>query len=275
MNLIIDKNVIIGTNENRLREFAKAHKVIIPHTAFLECLISTDLVIKRLFRRIDGMIRNGANVSYQVMQIVEAEGKSLSPCKDIIDYEWSSALRRDGIMDEQYISEHEIARRKDKNEKIANDLKKMSIKVCNKYRSRHNDKIKELRGKQKNFNERITDFFNLVNKSDTHDLAIKQFQILIKNPVLFCLSDEWLSWHYMRLLHIMALEYASKKVKGELPNIEKIENDCMDIEYIVLLFKADGLITNDIKCGFMAKAAFPEKYVFSSIEEASGIYDKI
>jgi hypothetical protein len=52
-----------------------------------------------------------------------------------------------------------------------------------------------------------------------------------------------------------------------------VEHDLQDITYVLLLSRGDGLLTRDKDLVIpLAKAAFPEKDVFSSLEEVPKDY---
>ena len=60
---------------------------------------------------------------------------------------------------------------------------------------------------------------------------------------------------------------------GEIPKLIQAEHDCQDIEYATYLSLADGLLTRDKKLVTpVAKVAFPDKDVFSNLDELSEDY---
>jgi hypothetical protein len=55
--------------------------------------------------------------------------------------------------------------------------------------------------------------------------------------------------------------------------LEKAEHDLYDVEYVMLLSRADAILTKDEKLvGPLARAAFPQKDMFSSLEEVPESY---
>jgi len=63
------------------------------------------------------------------------------------------------------------------------------------------------------------------------------------------------------------MEHAFLRQTGDVSKIESFEHDIQDVKYVLLLSRADGLLTRDTGCSCLAKAAFPEKDVFSSLDE--------
>jgi hypothetical protein len=86
-------------------------------------------------------------------------------------------------------------------------------------------------------------------------------------------NDKWLNWQLLRLYFAWALEWASKRNQSEPSFQGNIENDFYDMEYISYLNNVDGILTKDDKLVLpLAKAAFPEKDVFVTLDEVSDEY---
>jgi hypothetical protein len=96
---------------------------------------------------------------------------------------------------------------------------------------------------------------------------------LIKDKPQLSPSSEWISWQYVRLLNVIVMFYQSLGAKGGFPQNERAEHDFQDMEYVLLLSRADGLLTRDKRLVKpLAKAAFPDKGVFSSLDEVPDSY---
>lgn len=64
-----------------------------------------------------------------------------------------------------------------------------------------------------------------------------------------------------------------RNYSGPSIEIQDISNDIYDMEYVAYLSKADGILTQDKTLVIpLAKAAFPEKDVFSCIEDVPRSY---
>jgi hypothetical protein len=95
----------------------------------------------------------------------------------------------------------------------------------------------------------------------------------ISNRTQFCTSREWMAWHHLRLSLAVQRDYVYLRQKGGDPSNCLAEHDDQDVEYVLLLSRADAIITRDKKLvGPLARAAFPEKDVFSSLEEVPESY---
>mgnify|MGYP000368430631 CR=1 FL=1 len=88
----------------------------------------------------------------------------------------------------------------------------------------------------------------------------------------FCTSSDWIAWHFIRLVDALTLEHYFLRETG-VPGNRQVEHDLLDMEYVLLLSRADGIITRDKKLVEpLARAAFPEKDVFSSLDDVPDSY---
>lgn len=129
------------------------------------------------------------------------------------------------------------------------------------------DYLKEIKGWQLNSEERFRKWIEKTDKNDIHDLAAKIFHEHVIDPTKFCLSSEWASWNYMRLIYAKAFEYSYLQMTGSCPADENAERDLMDIEYLAFLAKCDGLLTKDAKLRYLAEVTYTNKKVYSCIPE--------
>ena len=99
------------------------------------------------------------------------------------------------------------------------------------------------------------------------------FKGFTNRPEEFCLSDKWVSWHFLRLYLILLQERTFLRHTGDGSGQIAVEHDLQDITYVLLLTRADGLLTRDKGLVIpLAKAAFPDKVVFSSLDEVPEDY---
>jgi len=266
---LLDKSVFIATNAQELCNFAKKHTVILPETLFYECYTSPELSDRNLFKRLHQLLKAGVYLSYQMMQIVRDEGNNLCPCTSIICYSWTKKLRANLLREEDTIAKEQIARIKKDRSKIAMAVVKLA-KRSQGLESKQLGYLNEIRSLKMDRTQRFRQWFERVDKNDIHDLAAKSFREHVIDPKRFCLSSEWLSWHYMRLMYAFSFEYSYLEAIGACPMSEKAENDFMDIGYLAFFAKADVLLMKDAKCEEVAQAAFPNKKVYSSIHEING-----
>jgi HEPN domain-containing protein len=71
------------------------------------------------------------------------------------------------------------------------------------------------------------------------------------------------------MISVMHLEY---RYLRESRPVDKIEHDLQDMEYVSLLSRADAILSTDRLLCDLARAAFPEKDVFSSLAEVPDSY---
>jgi hypothetical protein len=266
-SFLLDKNIFVGANEKELCSFVAAHTVILPETLFYECYTDQKLSDKKHFNRLEQLLKAGAYATYQLMQIIADEGKNLSPCSSIVDYNWTDRLRSNLLRRENTITKEDIAERKNERSKMAISIKKLASKA---HQILTNDQLNEIRRLNMGPKERFCKWFEIADKNDIHDLATKSFCKYVTDPKRFCLSTEWLSWHDMRLMYAFALEYSYLQITGSCPKDENAEHDSMDIEYLTFLAKCDTLLTGDKKLQDLAEVAFPNKKVYSRIQEICG-----
>ena len=267
LSFLLDKNVFIGTNEEELCNFVSTHTVILPETLFYECYTSSELSDKKFLKRLHQLLKAGAYVTYQLMQIIRDEGKNLSLYSCIIDYSETDNLRTRGFREEKAIGKAEIDEKRKDRSKRAISIKKLASTISQKLES---DCLREIRCLQMNRKERFRKWIEIADRNDIHDLAAKSFKY-VADPKKFCLSTEWLSWHYMRLLYVKALEYCYLKITCSRPKneYEGAERDLMDIEYLAYLSKCNSFLTNDARLRDLAEAVFPNRTIYSSIQEIS------
>jgi len=268
-SFLLDKSVFVGTNEKQLCDFVSTYTVILPETLFYECYTSNELSDKGFLKRLYQLLKTGAYVSYQLMEIIRDEGENLSPCRCIINRSETNSLRVTGFREERTIGKTEIDKTKKDRSKIAHGMKKLASKIAKKLIN-NPDYLKEIRSLNLNRKELFQKWIEIAEKNDIHDLASESFRKYVREPKKFCLSTDWVSWHYMRLIYVIALEYSYLRMTATCPKDEFTEHDLMDIEYITFLAKCEGLLTRDAKLRKLTEVAFPNKKVYANIQDISG-----
>lgn len=111
---------------------------------------------------------------------------------------------------------------------------------------------------------------NLQVASRTKDEILQKLIPSVASDV----TEEWYTWQVIRLWYGWAIEWAAKRAAMDDATLPSdISNDFYDMEYVASLSRADGLLTGDEKLVEpLARAAFPEKDVFSSLEEVPESY---
>lgn len=272
--LIIDKDTFVGINLDELCNFARNHFLILPLVLHDECATNVEKR-EELFEKFRTLILSGSHMCMAGRHIVQKEGQTLQPHSSLADTDETNRMRRkfkkgyvlskpdsvddihEGHVDAAYLA-------LEKNEEVANAIALKKLKEA-----------KEKRGfLEANKLERFKFWVGAVELVDIHRIAISTFSYLTDSPEKFCLSRSWVTWHFVRLASVLALDYAFlRKGKGGTKELTKAEHDLHDIEYVYLMSRADGLLTRDKKLVKpLAQAAFPEKDVFSGLDEVPDEY---
>jgi len=248
--------------------------LILPDDLYYECA-SADWKQKELLDRFRDVILAGGCICPRRNKIIREEGESLSPYGPLVDMQTISAVRQtfqqnsrpynQAEIDTAYRDELEIAQRimdlaDGFNRKLASEqpILRAEMRKC--------DSSKAGRP------ERIVKWAEFVDSYDMHYVSERWFQGMTGRPDEFCLSDEWVSWHFLRLILILSFERTFLRHTGDASGPISIEHDLQDITYVLLLSRADCLLTRDDGCSSLAKAAFPKKDVFSSLDEVPKDY---
>jgi hypothetical protein len=121
--------------------------------------------------------------------------------------------------------------------------------------------------------ERLAEAFSIMSPSDKRELALRLIpQSWIVNERRFFLSAGWITWQFMCLISVLMGEYSYLRCTGAAPGEERAEHDYQDMEYVLLLSRADAIITRDKGLTNLAHAAFPEKDVFSNLNDVPKSY---
>lgn len=268
--IIIDKTVFQGTSTEYLIEFARSHFLILSEVLLYECL-TTDRDKDRLLDRFREVVLAGGKICPSRNEIIHAEAELLSPYGELIDshktFEIRETFRNNKkpynltTVEERYSKEIEFSRY------IINSAKPFFDEVEQKNFELYEASRKVDTSKKEQLG-RLESQGIFFNSQDMHLASTKIFKGITNKPHKFCLSDEWISWHFLRLFFIyLSDKFLIMHHDGSSPADEKIEHDIQDLTYVMLMSRAEVLLTNDngLKC--LSKAAFPDKDVFSNIKE--------
>ncbi|MHC4867628.1 MAG: hypothetical protein ACYTEX_26455 [Planctomycetota bacterium] len=264
---MFDKSVFQGTSRDRVCEFARTHTLVVPYVLLVECLISKDRDSSDLLKRIQQLIKAGAHYGQSPFKLCEEEKKTVSPVDSIIDQQGTKRIVTGALNDEKDYFEKEAATYWQNLAPIVRTL----LNVGEAFYS-NISKMDLLAGMRKedmtNRGGRWKQWVQAVNESQG------RFVHEIRPLIASHLTSDWYTWHDTRLRSALAMEWAYKKAKsGELPRISKASHDFHDMQYGTYLSRADGLLTRDGKLMKpLAEAAFPDKDVFSSLDEVPAEY---
>ena len=275
--LIIDKNIFDSTlpSPRKLLDFTHNHFVILPDVLYFECVTTSEnkSPLLELFR---DMILNGAYISPSCRAIIGSEAQTLVPYGPLVKLSEVDAVRKTFRENPTPYSTDTSVNLLQRDLAVARNLIYSANGFNEKLASESPELLKEVRkwdNSKKSKPERLCTWASSVDEDmDIHKLAIVWFSDLTPYHEKFCLSKEWFTWQFLRLVMILRQEMAFLRHTGGSSSEANIEHDLQDIQYVTLLSKSEGLLTKDKGCSFLAKAAFPEKDVFSSIDEVTEDY---
>lgn len=272
--IVIDKDVFQGTHQDDLCRFAKNHFLILPDGLMYECITNTD---KKdiLLHRFEQVMLAGAYICPSIKTIVFKEAQNLSPYMYLADLTMTKDLRRTIQQHKSYFDPHYIQNIYSKHCESAKILLETVPKTAERIISQEHEILENAKKYQGNKSERFRLWVKTVTSKDIHKLAIEKYGNLTDSSEKFCLSEKWIAWHYFCFVCVVSLEYTYlKTVNGTIPTLIEAEHDCQDIEYVTYLSRVDGLLTKDKRLVIpVAKAAFPNKDVFSSLDEVPDKYE--
>lgn len=274
--IVIDKDAFIGIGVNALCNFAKNHLLLVCDTLLYECITDESTHNRRLLDSCKNLIDAGAYYCTCSITFLKWEGLNLYPYPTFLpDLEKTKQIRKGYVRPEDSFTNQEL-------EKILNlhtgVAKNILIGTVERLRHRINserpDIATNIRTLPRDTHNRMAQWLEGLDRVGMHDVAVRSMQKeWLKDDAKFCLHQEWISWQYFRLASVLANEYYYLSQMGGIPGTQRAEHDYQDMEYVLLLSKADGILTRDEQLVKpLAKAAFPDKDVFSSLDEVPDEY---
>jgi hypothetical protein len=274
--IVIDKSAFEAINLDALCDFAKHHLLVAPGVLLYECATSPRRQERKLLQRYERLIKEGACCCPMASEFTQWEGwrsrpypACLADMEDMTARICREEVRLDEMLKPGDARMWEYSRTRGacvKYIELSEKLKQRVAQDCPNLR----EEIKVFPTDQ---SARFRLILDRIASFDIHEMAIRSFpSAWIKVEEKFCLSDEWISWHRVRLGSALAYEYWHKNQTKSFTKKKETdaEHDDQDVEYVLLLSRADAIITTEgEKKGLvpaLARAAFPEKRVFSSLD---------
>lgn len=273
--LILDKSAFHGTACDKLLKFVKSHRVVLPYTLCVECVISqkdatskNSKDAKRLIQKLLKVVKNGAYAGKSPGKIVEEERSRNAAIESLVDMK-ETQIMREGILDD----EPDLEKVREECVKAFRPITDSVKRWADQYHT--NIRKKKL---EKNFREEVDEgdlvrrlgkFLQSIDRAK--DNILDQF---FGNGSNAMSADRW-EWQLLRLNLAWGTELASKRNKSgpSFENYDKISNDVFDIYYVSHLSQADGLVAGDKRLVRpLAMAAFPSKDIFGSIDDVPNRY---
>lgn len=273
--IIIDKDAFVGIKFDDLCDFVKNHSLILPDVLYFECA-TTDKNKEKLLDRFRTVILSGADICPSCKDIIQKEAKNLFPYGSLVDFKKARTVRTTFQLNSRPYSPQHAQEKLEEELDMARQVINTAEGFNEKLILEDPELLSEVRRWDNSKNarpERFLKWAELVDTQNMHESAKIMLNSITVHPEKFCLSKEWISWHFLRLMHILIQERTFQRHTGGKSSESIIEHDLNDIEYVVLLSRADGLLTRDEKLVKpLAKAAFPEKDVFSRLDEVPEEY---
>ena len=270
MQIVIDKSSLIGINIDTLCNLAENHLLLACDTLLYECATTSESKREKTLHCYKRMMDAGAYHCSCSVGYLEKERISYKPYPSLLyDSGITQKIREYSI--EDFLDPATIKEIFQVRLNVAkNILLEISKNIKTRLDSEESDVGKAIRNSPSNPFERFKIFLEHIDSS----IQLPQWVMslvckdLIKDETKYCLSPEWISWQLIRLMVAMVWNYYYLRQTGGPPRDNRAEHDYQDMEYVLLLSRADGMLTKDQSLMKpLAKAAFPEKQVFSSIEE--------
>ncbi len=263
--ILIDKCAFMAASLPQLRTLAASGSLVLPEVLWYECLTS-DQSLDILKSRLLDVFRAGAYVCPSIETLIAWEAENLRPYGSIVLGHEDCGVRLDQSMESRRQRYDEFAMQfttvpKGFHEKLLSEDYQLLSDV------RKWDSSKRSR------TDRLRRWVETVDGEDMHQWSYSLFAGITESPRRFCLSADWIAWHFLRMAGAIMLEQTFLTHCGGGSGKREAEHDLQDIFYVTLLCRVDGLLTMDKKLVEpLARAAFPEKDVFSSLEEVPKSY---
>lgn len=262
--LVVSKTIFHALNncDKKLCSFVKNYNVVLPYTLAIECVISEpgkepDKDPEKLISGLYMAIKAGAKMGYQSPELLKIETDTKRPIESVVNETTTQQYKN---------STPEI-------------YKNMIMQAANSYKGVTQRKIDELLGRASRLYKDLSEkkeFMKDFCKLKKEERFKKWMQCIDKNKFMNNaviawfgkqISDHadnnWYIWQYTRLWCAYCLDRCFKEILYGTCVKKDISNDFYDIEPVLYLLRADGLLTNDQELEIpLANAAFPKKDVF-------------
>lgn len=267
--LVIDKDVFRATKSDCLDKFVENHFLVLPKVLYDE-IVTTKEERNKLAKRFSSVMLSGGYICPASSFILQREAEDLCPYSFLPDLGRTNAVRKIFKHKKEFLSTNEIDQIQNEMSARAKLFEDFGKSLSNNLTGGLKNGFRKLSGFDPP--RRIGGLMELVDNNNIHDVAIETMGHLTKSPELFCLDNNWVAWQYVRLRILLHYEHLFKMQIASKIAIEKIEHDITDMEYALLLSRADGLLSKDKPIQVLAKAAFPEKGIFESLDDVPDNY---
>jgi hypothetical protein len=225
--IVIDKDAFIGINADELCSFAKHHLLILPATLpatlLYECTTTERAERSKLIARFERLTNMGARVCLSVEAIIRWEAEHLLPYRSIAvkreDCGINTSARLLEVLQKRY-------------EEHVRQLKGTCEGYHDKLLTEHPDllsKVKTWDASKGVYSARLRCWLEDVDSESMHEWSQKLLEGITPTPDRFCLSGDWVTWHFLRLHGVILLEQAFLTHHGGVVGARRLEHDLQDI----------------------------------------------
>ncbi|MFA5239950.1 MAG: hypothetical protein WC476_09645 [Phycisphaerae bacterium] len=273
--IIVDKSAFDAINPDAFFKFANDHLLLVCDTLLYECATTSKSKRENKLHNYKRLVESGAYYCSCSVAFIQSEGKSCCsypwflPDLDATEQIRTKKARLDEILN-SHITEKVFQSRYKVAQTMFVDLSK---KLENRIDVENPGVGKAVKDLPTGRFARLQKLFERIDASDLHQVGVDSvLRNWVKNETKFCLSSEWISWQYIRLTDAIVQDYYYLRQMGGVPGGKRAEHDYQDMEYVLLLSRADGLLTRDDGCKCLAQVAFPKKDIFSDLNEVPDEY---
>lgn len=273
--IIVDKEALVGINNHDLCDFAQNHLVLGCDTLLYECATTSEAKRPDMVSRYKRLIEAGAYYCSCSVTYIKSEGKSCCPYSWFLpDLEATGQIRTGEARLEDALDPTMTVQTFQSLSKVAKAMFiDLSAKLKDIIDKENPDVGKKMKQLPTDGLERYLQLFERIDACSLHQVCLDSIpDEWIKDKANSYSSPEWMSWQHIRLMDVIVQNYYYLRQEGGVPGDTRAEHDYQDMEYVLLLSRADVLLTRDKGLVKLAKAAFPEKDVFSSLDEVPEEY---
>jgi hypothetical protein len=273
--IVIDKSAFLGIALDPLRRFAGNHLLLICEPLLYECMTSSAFKDRQLLTCCRTLIQEGAYYCSRAEDLIRYEGQCLHPFPWLLaDMDKTKRIRSGPVKSDDAFSEKQIAAKQRLGFEFAKVFLLDRVRELMDLTGDGHAVVPDFRGLPGDVRARFVTFAQSIDGVSFRDLATARVpKDWIKDSSKYCLSSEWIAWQFFRLIAVVMREYLYLHQAGGSLGEKRAEHDYQDTGYVLLLSRADGILTRDKRfVEPLARAAFPEKDVFWSLEEVPESY---
>jgi hypothetical protein len=273
--IIVDKEALVGLNVDALCDFVQNHLVLGCDTLLYECATTSQSKRSHMLSRYQRLIKAGAYYCSCSFTFVQWEGRNSLPYTWFLpDIDATEKIRTGEVNPDDALNSSQTQKAYGARSKVAADVfVNLSKKLKDRIDFESPEVAKAIKGWPSDKSERLQIVFNRIDKDNLHEIVLDSVpSSWVKDEARFCMSPSWMSWQLVRLTDAIVQDYYYLRQIGGSPGAERAEHDYQDMEYVLLLSRANGLLTRDRGLASLAKAAFPDKDVFFELDEVPEEY---